>query len=389
MALARRRAEQGFSAIQLVVGIPPEVGPENENTKSEAGFPWTLRGDFNQAYLELARERIRQLNELGLRAIVYGAWGHQIHWLGLEGMTRWWFKLIETLDGLDVIYCLSGESSLWVNQESMLLPDRSTDDLAARTTIRWRQFVPARLRPLARRFVAVANGRRSAPLLEERRQAWSLVLDRVAQKTGRPILIHPVPAETGFEAVCNPHLLAANTVQTGHDPLSRNQLWQRPLALLRGSVGGQRYINLEPWYEGIRDQFWCPDQLYAYWVTMLAGASSYCYGAHGIWNVGDGKFLAHWGRQTFAQAMALETPTLLGLSHRQFMQRGHQQGETFLEMAGEELLTIGRRTGRKVTQYFPEISRVDHIPGGRIWLPLQGAFSESLPATGQVVVFTA
>jgi hypothetical protein len=31
--LAALRAEQGFSAIQLVVGIPPEVGPENENAK--------------------------------------------------------------------------------------------------------------------------------------------------------------------------------------------------------------------------------------------------------------------------------------------------------------------------------------------------------------------
>jgi hypothetical protein len=37
-ALAELRARRGFSAVQLVVGVLPEVGHENENVKSEARF---------------------------------------------------------------------------------------------------------------------------------------------------------------------------------------------------------------------------------------------------------------------------------------------------------------------------------------------------------------
>jgi hypothetical protein len=99
--LAALRAEQGFSAIQTVVGVPPEVGPENENAKSQVGFPWTLQGDFNPKYLELARNRIKHLNDLGLLVIVYGAWGHQIEWLGREKMAEWWLQIVEALDALD------------------------------------------------------------------------------------------------------------------------------------------------------------------------------------------------------------------------------------------------------------------------------------------------
>ena len=75
--LAALRAGQGFSAIQLVVGVPPEVGPENENAKSQVGFPWKLDGHFNQEYLKFAQDRIQYLNDRGFVVIVYGAWGHQ------------------------------------------------------------------------------------------------------------------------------------------------------------------------------------------------------------------------------------------------------------------------------------------------------------------------
>ena len=117
--LAARRAAQGFSAIQLVVGIPPEVGPANENAESPVGFPWTLDGQLNEAYLQFARDRILHLNTLGLTTVVYGAWGHQIAWLGQEMMSAWWHKIIETLDDLKVIYCLCGESNLWIGQEAV------------------------------------------------------------------------------------------------------------------------------------------------------------------------------------------------------------------------------------------------------------------------------
>ncbi len=89
-SLAKLRVRQGFSAVQLVVGIPPEVGPENDNAKSPVGAAWNLKGEFNDKYLDFAQERIQELNSIGLLAIVYGAWGQQIEWLGKERMKDWW-----------------------------------------------------------------------------------------------------------------------------------------------------------------------------------------------------------------------------------------------------------------------------------------------------------
>jgi hypothetical protein len=56
-------------------------------------------------------------------------------------------------------------------------------------------------------------------------------------------------------------LLAANTAQTGHDINARNRLWRLPLALLKDDRTHRGFINLEPWYEGIKDQFWAADQI--------------------------------------------------------------------------------------------------------------------------------
>jgi hypothetical protein len=103
--------------------------------------------------------------------------------------------------------------------------------------------------------------------------------------------------------------------------------------------------------------------------------------------VGDGKFLAHWGKQTFAQARALDTPRLLGLSHEQHLQRTYSSSETFYETAGEKLITIGRKAGEQATLFFPDVAEAKHVPSGKIWLPLEGAFANALPHKGQVVIF--
>ncbi|MBC7250174.1 MAG: DUF4038 domain-containing protein [Anaerolineae bacterium] len=381
--LAARRAAQGFSAIQLVVGVPPEVGPANENAKSPVGFPWTLDGQVNEAYLQFARDRILYLNTLGLTAVVYGAWGHQIAWLGQEMMSTWWRKIIETLDDLEVIYCLCGESNLWLGQEEMLLPDKTTSELPLRDRF-------SRLPPTLRAYLSAVAHRLWKWLhrrqREARRQAWGFVLEEMARHTDRPIIVHPMADETGYDAVPNPERLAVNTAQTGHDARARNRLWRLPLHLQQHGRASKGYINLEPWYEGIGDQFWTSDQLYAYWVSMLAGATGHCYGAQGIWNVGDGEFLAHWGKQTFAQAVALDTPRLIGLSHQQFLQHHDPASEVFYQTRGKELITIGRKHGEKLVQFFPDVARADHVPVGDIWLPLKGAFADTLPSQGPVVI---
>lgn len=381
--LARRRVDQGFNAVQLVAGIPPEVGPLNENARSEAGFPWGIDGAINESYLALARERVGRLNALGLRVIVYGAWGHQIAWLGREGMARWWSRLVSAVDDLDVVYCLTGESNLWLGEEDRLLPDRTSANLAHYRALQW---LPGRFHGLARRARAFRQARRSPARAAERRAAWSDVLAHLAGLTARAILIHPVPGDTGQQVIDNGHLLAANTIQTGHSEATREAIWQIPLRE-RSLAPDRLFLNLEPWYEGILGQFGPADQLYACWATLLAGAAGYCYGAHGLWNVGDGRFLAHWGAQTFDEALALETPRLIGLSHR-LWRDWDQPGEVICETREGRLLRLGRRLadGRAIT-FYPRVELAGNVPTGRYWLPLAGEFGAA-PAGGPLVVLS-
>ena len=51
LALIDLRANQGFNAAQVVVGIPPETTPENPNAASPYGAAWTREGVFNERYL--------------------------------------------------------------------------------------------------------------------------------------------------------------------------------------------------------------------------------------------------------------------------------------------------------------------------------------------------
>ena len=73
LKLVKTREKQGFTAAQIVVGIPPEVGIKNENASSIFGGAWNEKGEINKKYLELAKKRIKIMNDHNIKAIVYGA----------------------------------------------------------------------------------------------------------------------------------------------------------------------------------------------------------------------------------------------------------------------------------------------------------------------------
>lgn len=386
--LALLRSKQGFSAIQLVVGIPPEIGPKNENAASVTGIAWDLTGNFNENYLKFAYDRIKFLNELGLRVIVYGAWGYQIDWIGKRKMAEWWNLIVNSIDKLDVIYCVTGEVDLWVGKEKILFPDKTTGDLTVNKFSRSiHKIIPVavfkKIISFCKRVYFNSSSKSQSVLIQKRKDDWGFVLKDLALKTKKPIIIHPTE-KTGYDSVKNSELLSANTVQTGHSQKSRKKLWHWPIEILEKN---DLFINLEPWYEGIKNDFRKDDQLFAYWSSMLAGSSSFCYGAHGIWNVGEGEFLSHWGKQTFKEAIALDAPNLIGISHKQFLKVKNGLTKTFFTEKNGELICISRKGLKGEVFFFPEISNVKLVPSGRIWLPLEGVFSDELPQKGQVVIF--
>lgn len=376
--LIQLRVMQGFDAAQVVIGIPPETTPDNPNAASPVGPAWTWSGEFNEHYLQFSRNRILRMNQTGLAAIVYGAWGQQICWLGVDRMTEWWKRILDYTSDLNVIYCLTGESN-----HHLGLGDIGTRPLKWSRAYKLGEKLRTRFW-----FRRITHRLFQKPFtLYNRRRAWSQVLDQLVRLTRIPIIIHPCAGEAGFECVNNPSALAVNTIQTGHSYRSRKLLYQLPLALANpNSPDGRGFINLEPWYEGILDQFQTQDQLYAYWVSILAGAVSYCYGAQGIWNAGDGMFLDHWGTQTLQQAMALDTPNLLGLSHELVKPFLNEPGKLNLSEIDGVLVSIQRDFARASFTYVPEITSVATAPAGKYWLPLEGCFSTNLPAQGQVVI---
>ena len=384
--LAKLRVQQGFTTVQMVVGIPPEVGPENPNASSKVGPAWNLRGEFNQGYLQYSRNRVQHLNSLGLSTILYGAWGQQIEWLGEKRMKDWWSEIVKNFDDLDVMYCLSGESDIWVGEEKRLLPDRSTDEL---NTVRLMPFLHPRLVYMGKRLINMVNQSLNEGRKAERRNKWSRVLTHVSSLTDKPIFIHVLPNITSKEAVNNPKLLDAITVQTGHSDTTRRLLWELPLESVRQNPD-KPFINLEPWYEGITGRFKTEDQLYAYWASMMAGAYAYCYGAHGVWNAGDGKFLAHWGKQTLGEAMKLKTPQLIGASHKLFIESGFAgYSQVEVEEKDGELVKISRSNNKgAMVTYIPDTSLVDELPEGNIFLPLRGELVKTSPRVGQVVIIS-
>lgn len=312
--------------------------------------------------------------------VVYGAWGYQIEWLGVEKMKNWWKKILYYLDDLNVIYCLTGEIDLWIGKEEILLPSKSTDELL-------RNKLPFIANNKVQKIASLVSTPWNSMKISriDRLAKWIEVLKMLLKKTKAPIIIHPSSNKNAFELIREKNLLSANTIQTGHSSGSRNLLWQGPVK--HYEMYNEPFINLEPWYEGIRDKFYTNEQLYAFWVTKLAGASSYCYGAHGIWNGGDGAFLSHWGKRTFDEALNSKSPKLLGTSNACLYQIIIPEGKTFYRWNGNELYTIGISSESSFVQYFPEIGKADNIPDGKYFLPTEGKFVKSLPQEGQVVVF--
>lgn len=280
--LAERRQKEGFNAIQLVMGIPPEVEISSSQAYGGGKPAFSVDGStVSDEYIKSAVEKLKILHKHKLTPIIYGAWGHQIDKIGVDNMTNWWRLVVSKTEEYKPVYCLTGEIDFWQND-------------------------PTIIHKLLNRIY----GRRL--LIKRRINNWLTVYNKLKTFTDRPIICHVTPYITSDNVSKS---FAAITIQTGHSYDSKQLIWSLPLKFNKRK---KPFINLEPWYEGICDGFWEKDQLFAFWSSMLAGAAGYCFGQHGVWNMGDGRFLAHWGRRTFKEAMRSDTAAKLGKSNKLF-----------------------------------------------------------------------
>ncbi|RPJ50589.1 MAG: DUF4038 domain-containing protein, partial [Chloroflexi bacterium] len=116
--LTADRVAKGFSVIQVVAGLYPDMAGFDPRGENEAGFPWEPGyARINPAYFDMADRRIDWLVESGLLPCIVGCWGYYLPLLdpedpALPKMKRHWRYLVARWGAYPVVWCLAGEANM-------------------------------------------------------------------------------------------------------------------------------------------------------------------------------------------------------------------------------------------------------------------------------------
>lgn len=271
--LAKKRKRQGFSVIQIVVGIPPETEPFSKDASNDGGHPFTKNWQVNANYFREVDEKIKYLVHTGLIPCLVGNWGNHIEKTGVENMKKFWEEIVKRYASYPVIFCLTGE----------------VDKFSAVKTIFSNYFLQRRLRK------------------------WSGIAKYVKQiDTCHHLLtVHVQSQQSARQLFSDPAWLDFNSIQSGH---SKDRAAFMIETILTESKKSRPIINLEPWYEGILDNFGAQEQRYAFWTCILSGAKGHTYGAHGIWQMStkNDDYQNHWGHSNWEEAANFKGAEQLG-----------------------------------------------------------------------------
>ena len=108
--LTADRVQKGFSVVQLVAGLYPDMPSFDARGANEAGFPWEEGFTrIRPAYFDMADLRIHHLVRQGLVPCILGCWGYFLLWMGVEKMKQHWRHLVARYGAYPVVWCLAGE----------------------------------------------------------------------------------------------------------------------------------------------------------------------------------------------------------------------------------------------------------------------------------------
>lgn len=282
-ALTVDRVQKGFSVIQLVAGLFPDMPPFDPRGVNEAGFPWEENFTrITPAYFDMADLRIDHLVEQGLVSCIVGCWGYYLGWLGVEKMKQHWRHLIARYGAYPVVWCLAGEGAM-----PYYLSEQKEADRAFQ------------------------------------RKGWTEVGAYVKSidPYHHPLTIHPT--DNARDQIEDVSLLDIDMLQTGHG--DRRSI-PRTLRQIQEAYQHQPlkpFLNSEVCYEGIGAACREEVQRFMFWVCILAGACGHTYGANGIWQVntvevpyGPSPHGMAWGHTPWQEAAQLPGSRQLGLSKR-------------------------------------------------------------------------
>ena len=339
--LAADRVAKGFSVIQIVAGLYPDMEPFDERGANEAGFPWEQDlSRINPAYFDMADLRIAHLVRSGLVPCIVGSWGYFMDFAGADVLRKHWRNLIARYGAYPVVWCAAGEALM-----HYYLASREQEDEAARL---------ARLRA-----------------------SWSALLRhiRALDAFGNPVTIHPT--RYGHDQVDDPSLLDVDMLQTGHSGYPTLATTVDVLAESLAHAPRMPVLVSEVNYEGIMDTNRGEMQRFLFWSCMLSGAAGHTYGANGIWQVntrdkpyGLSPHGTSWGDTPWEEAYQLAGSAHLGIGKRLLEQYPWWAFEPHPEWAAPHQTAEDRMA--VYAAGVPGTVRILYVPAPASWVAWRG-----------------
>jgi hypothetical protein len=241
--LTADRVQKGFTMVQIVAGLYPDMEPFDERGANEAGFPWDREfKSINPAYFDMADVRIQHLADHGLAACIVGFWGYFIPRMGVDKVKKHWRYLIARWSAYPVVWCLAGEGTMPYYLSKTKEQDAETQKHG--------------LTELAR-YV------------------------RATDPHHHPITIHP--SKSSRLCVDEPSVLDFDMLQTGH---SDRESAPNTSETINSSLAASPTMPVligEVCYEGIQEASRQEVQRFMFWAAILSGNGGHTYGANGIW----------------------------------------------------------------------------------------------------------
>ena len=277
--LAEDRRQKGFSVIQIVAGLYPDMLPFDERGKNEGGFPWNQDfSEINPRYFDMADRKILSLVEHGLAPCIVGSWGFFMKFAGKDVLKKHWDYLIARWGALPVIWCAAGEANMTFYDEQISLEEH----------------------------------------LRQSRHDWNDMVCYIRSRDSFHRLLTIHPTSYGHEQVEDDTLLDLDMLQTGHSGVPS---LVPTMQMIRKSVSRRKLpvIDSEVCYEGICGSSYADVQRYAFLSCVFLGACGHTYGANGIWQLNDrncpygvSPHGAQWGTTPWQEAYQLPGSRQIG-----------------------------------------------------------------------------
>ena len=278
--LTTDRVNKGFTVVQIIAGLYPDMPPFDERGANEAGFPWEK--DYtriNPAYFDMADLRIQHLVNRGIVPCVVGCWGYFLPLMGVPKMKQHWRNIIARWGAYPVVWCLAGEGTM-----PYYLSKTPKEDSALQ------------------------------------KRAWTEVARYVRESDPyrRMITIHP--SQTARDSVEDASVLDFDMLQTGHSDRASIANTVNRVVESQAREPKMPVLVGEVCYEGIMEASRQEVQRFMFWTSILNGAAGHTYGANGIWQLnraerpfGPSPHGRTWGNTPWDVAAQLPGSRMVGL----------------------------------------------------------------------------